>query len=143
MIRRPPRSTLFPYTTLFRSLAVWFMAELGLPTKTLVDGLQDDSIGGDEAAVPWRRPGTSPLLADPTSPLARDMAVVLVAEMALRHGQTLGPAVATRLDAARAALTASRLPGARALLLLGDRAAAAGDGDATSRVAPAGPRVCP
>src|SRR6266496_5919763 len=23
MIRRPPRSTLFPYTTLFRSLAVW------------------------------------------------------------------------------------------------------------------------
>src|SRR5687768_11074691 len=25
MIRRPPRSTLFPYTTLFRSLAVPFM----------------------------------------------------------------------------------------------------------------------
>src|SRR5256885_9037538 len=24
MIRRPPRSTLFPYTTLFRSLATWF-----------------------------------------------------------------------------------------------------------------------
>src|SRR3712207_7089071 len=24
MIRRPPRSTLFPYTTLFRSLDVWF-----------------------------------------------------------------------------------------------------------------------
>src|SRR2546427_12806951 len=24
MIRRPPRSTLFPYTTLFRSLPVWF-----------------------------------------------------------------------------------------------------------------------
>src|SRR3712207_7543448 len=23
MIRRPPRSTLFPYTTLFRSIAVW------------------------------------------------------------------------------------------------------------------------
>src|SRR5438105_11447484 len=23
MIRRPPRSTLFPYTTLFRSLALW------------------------------------------------------------------------------------------------------------------------
>src|SRR3989442_11816810 len=23
MIRRPPRSTLFPYTTLFRSLGVW------------------------------------------------------------------------------------------------------------------------
>src|SRR5256885_2975065 len=24
MIRRPPRSTLFPYTTLFRSLLLWF-----------------------------------------------------------------------------------------------------------------------
>src|SRR5256885_3835020 len=26
MIRRPPRSTLFPYTTLFRSRLVWFSA---------------------------------------------------------------------------------------------------------------------
>src|SRR6185312_17307011 len=26
MIRRPPRSTLFPYTTLFRSSTNWFMA---------------------------------------------------------------------------------------------------------------------
>src|SRR5205085_3211764 len=25
MIRRPPRSTLFPYTTLFRSLTVWWL----------------------------------------------------------------------------------------------------------------------
>src|SRR5258708_13144553 len=36
MIRRPPRSTLFPYTTLFRSLwaesaqKVWTMMELGI-----------------------------------------------------------------------------------------------------------------
>src|SRR2546427_9561019 len=30
MIRRPPRSTLFPYTTLFRSLKVWqALLELG------------------------------------------------------------------------------------------------------------------
>src|SRR5258708_9115923 len=38
MIRRPPRSTLFPYTTLFRS---WF-----------VDGLIDGSVGfcGEESA---------------------------------------------------------------------------------------------
>ena len=27
MIRRPPRSTLFPYTTLFRSLCDWYLAE--------------------------------------------------------------------------------------------------------------------
>src|SRR3712207_7751367 len=30
MIRRPPRSTLFPYTTLFRSLAVYSLG-LGIP----------------------------------------------------------------------------------------------------------------
>src|SRR2546429_4341412 len=27
MIRRPPRSTLFPYTTLFRSYAVWWIRQ--------------------------------------------------------------------------------------------------------------------
>src|SRR2546425_4645300 len=35
MIRRPPRSTLFPYTTLFRSLPLW--AQLG---GNRADGLQ-------------------------------------------------------------------------------------------------------
>src|SRR5258707_4279316 len=38
MIRRPPRSTLFPYTTLFRSLIarelLLYIAELGLPAGT-------------------------------------------------------------------------------------------------------------
>src|SRR5215207_10710668 len=35
MIRRPPRSTLFPYTTLFRSLALKRMIEVpGRPTRT-------------------------------------------------------------------------------------------------------------
>src|SRR3712207_8540598 len=29
MIRRPPRSTLFPYTTLFRSLMTWVESEAG------------------------------------------------------------------------------------------------------------------
>src|SRR2546427_7745256 len=32
MIRRPPRSTLFPYTTLFRSLCSEAMHALGIPT---------------------------------------------------------------------------------------------------------------
>src|SRR3712207_8123042 len=33
MIRRPPRSTLFPYTTLFRSAAAWLVVRLvaGMP----------------------------------------------------------------------------------------------------------------
>src|SRR2546430_9874928 len=34
MIRRPPRSTLFPYTTLFRSLD--FLERLGLPGEQFV-----------------------------------------------------------------------------------------------------------
>src|SRR5438093_1531279 len=35
MIRPPPRSTLFPYTTLFRSLAAFSLAELGDTTGAL------------------------------------------------------------------------------------------------------------
>src|SRR5260370_16932353 len=38
MIRRPPRSTLFPYTTLFRSHAVHFM-------RTLPTGSVDPNFG--------------------------------------------------------------------------------------------------
>src|SRR2546430_6547422 len=34
MIRRPPRSTLFPYTTLFRSARVPFSPRLGTPPGT-------------------------------------------------------------------------------------------------------------
>src|SRR2546422_2291619 len=43
MIRRPPRSTLFPYTTLFRSLARWasgadlLLAECSLPKEMAMD----------------------------------------------------------------------------------------------------------
>src|SRR2546428_10952332 len=33
MIRRPPRSTLFPYTTLFRSFAARTAAEIGAPQQ--------------------------------------------------------------------------------------------------------------
>src|SRR5258708_37691204 len=43
MIRRPPRSTLFPYTTLFRSLALYdhpanqFVAQfIGMPSMNLI-----------------------------------------------------------------------------------------------------------
>src|SRR2546429_7079259 len=36
MIRRPPRSTLFPYTTLFRSLRSCPLGLTGLPQKRLV-----------------------------------------------------------------------------------------------------------
>src|SRR2546422_6441741 len=36
MIRRPPRSTLFPYTTLFRSLAVYAAVEADRPVWSAV-----------------------------------------------------------------------------------------------------------
>src|SRR3712207_7584585 len=45
MIRRPPRSTLFPYTTLFRSHA-GAVRGLGGDRKRLVGGGSDDDIVG-------------------------------------------------------------------------------------------------
>src|SRR5256885_5614811 len=42
MIRRPPRSTLFPYTTLFRSPSLSVMKDLTAPTNShRVSGLVD------------------------------------------------------------------------------------------------------
>src|SRR5256885_13112426 len=35
MIRRPPRSTLFPYTTLFRSAGLWEFLRTGADSKQL------------------------------------------------------------------------------------------------------------
>src|SRR5690348_18117182 len=46
MIRRPPRSTLFPYTTLFRSRGGRFPA--------------DHAVRGDELRARHHRPGESP-----------------------------------------------------------------------------------
>src|SRR5258707_8831231 len=45
MIRRPPRSTLFPYTTLFRSLLL-----------LLEQAPLDDRLGGDAGVVGTRHP---------------------------------------------------------------------------------------
>src|SRR3712207_7895970 len=42
MIRRPPRSTLFPYTTLFRSTCFWF-ARRGIDAAQFYVGLLPDS----------------------------------------------------------------------------------------------------
>src|SRR5258708_19017648 len=46
MIRRPPRSTLFPYTTLFRSSAVRTIAAIPLD-----DGMTFDSSGAAAEAI--------------------------------------------------------------------------------------------
>src|SRR5256885_17133581 len=49
MIRRPPRSTLFPYTTLFRSLA-GFQAQ-GTRGRALQEGAKTLRLFGQEVAV--------------------------------------------------------------------------------------------
>src|SRR5256885_12873581 len=50
MIRRPPRSTLFPYTTLFRSLPIFLNRSFG----EAVDALSDGVASTPEAAAPER-----------------------------------------------------------------------------------------
>src|SRR3712207_7018801 len=51
MIRRPPRSTLFPYTTLFRSPIVLVHEVVGVLAAVLVEGLRHGALGlGDDVA---------------------------------------------------------------------------------------------
>src|SRR3989454_11388957 len=56
MIRRPPRSTLFPYTTLFRSLRRrrrwWRKAERWVRARSAETGDQEPAPDPAEAAVP-------------------------------------------------------------------------------------------
>src|SRR2546425_4175603 len=52
MIRRPPRSTLFPYTTLFRSL-IHIKSRMLLPVET--EGDEEDEAGEDPRAELVRR----------------------------------------------------------------------------------------
>src|SRR6476661_10186803 len=42
MIRRPPRSTLFPYTTLFRSQIWWTARALGRPARQYPSNLRSE-----------------------------------------------------------------------------------------------------
>src|SRR5258708_29031061 len=43
MIRRPPRSTLFPYTTLFRSARAGYLAGRDVVTKAKAEGRAEDA----------------------------------------------------------------------------------------------------
>src|ERR1039458_1687936 len=56
MIRRPPRSTLFPYTTLFRSPFVWFISSLCGPSirtnRSLQDQAEQHAGGAADKVVP-------------------------------------------------------------------------------------------
>src|SRR5256885_4413533 len=55
MIRRPPRSTLFPYTTLFRSSA--FRAEIDLRAADLLERVEHRRIDQVDAAQTFERDG--------------------------------------------------------------------------------------
>src|SRR5687768_17921967 len=46
MIRRPPRSTLFPYTTLFRSTPSWAPQPAKVKTQWYADGVAVDGATG-------------------------------------------------------------------------------------------------
>src|SRR5258708_23936029 len=52
MIRRPPRSTLFPYTTLFRSNLIGDGAIVGVPYFTAVDALGFDARSVEQLGGP-------------------------------------------------------------------------------------------
>src|SRR5204863_6514232 len=61
MIRRPPRSTLFPYTTLFRSRIGWVADQVGLELGRLDLGLepgQNDLVFGRLSQVEIDRKST-------------------------------------------------------------------------------------
>src|SRR5690349_22678042 len=47
MIRRPPRSTLFPYTTLFRSLERGRVDQVQAPIPLQLGGERKDQVEGD------------------------------------------------------------------------------------------------
>src|SRR3712207_8981179 len=61
MIRRPPRSTLFPYTTLFRSQAGWDSNAVDVPWRARLAGVAGSSahaevsfLGADDTDVALR-----------------------------------------------------------------------------------------
>src|SRR3712207_7522036 len=75
MIRRPPRSTLFPYTTLFRSRAV--RPDPDVAARVLVDRLDEIAREAVARRVGRRLPvaqlvESARLRADPQTPLAID-----------------------------------------------------------------------
>src|SRR2546429_9836116 len=65
MIRRPPRSTLFPYTTLFRSLAQGLRGrEAARDIAGVLDHLERPAIGIEDGVVAGLDPDLAAVLAD-------------------------------------------------------------------------------
>src|SRR3712207_8850167 len=64
MIRRPPRSTLFPYTTLFRSIALLILASSWTVLRESVHILLEGTPRGIDAADLGRRLSSVPGVVD-------------------------------------------------------------------------------
>src|SRR3712207_8401132 len=62
MIRRPPRSTLFPYTTLFRSAGELVRAARAEPDQVHAGQRQLDGLGDVRAAAPAHRQAVADVL---------------------------------------------------------------------------------
>src|SRR3712207_8339185 len=56
MIRRPPRSTLFPYTTLFRSLSLIYPLGVGTHMNGVWSNTSDQKRAGRETLFPCSEP---------------------------------------------------------------------------------------
>src|SRR5260370_29905948 len=86
MIRRPPRSTLFPYTTLFRSEAMFFASVFGSPPAS-----KNSSTTSSSAARARNGPGAS-RSEEHTSELQSHLNLVcrLLLEKKKKHQDTLG-----------------------------------------------------
>src|SRR5690349_22946300 len=54
MIRPPPTSTLFPYTTLFRSLPTWMLCTCAASTREAVSAPSVASRTMSDRSRPWR-----------------------------------------------------------------------------------------
>src|SRR3712207_5638227 len=67
MIRRPPRSTLFPYTTLFRSKLIYAYAEATVPLVTVITR---KAYGGAYVVMGSKHLGADVNLAWPTGQVA-------------------------------------------------------------------------
>src|SRR5260370_24939438 len=83
MIRRPPRSTLFPYTTLFRSICGWQAAPAARPVSR-ASSITCSSTTASGCAVGWTSRGTG-------WPLTRTRA--------LEKDHAMAPGTVTRLIA--------------------------------------------
>src|SRR2546429_9109819 len=86
MIRRPPRSTLFPYTTLFRSKNRLGIMAVGSPQYLTAIRSDDERTADASATFPWAvlQPAHVAHAGDPHAEIARHRAVVVQPEFSVR-----------------------------------------------------------